>query len=71
MESLRGPVNLSMNDECAFLLEGFDRPPAIMMPYNPPYYIELMEKCGLTKAKDLYAYFMDRDHETREKLSQW
>ncbi len=68
MESLRGPVNLSRNDECAFLLEGFDRPPAIMMPYNPPYYIELMEKCGLTKAKDLYAYFMDRDHETREKV---
>ncbi|HNT01909.1 MAG TPA: hypothetical protein PKJ80_07755, partial [Candidatus Saccharicenans sp.] len=50
MEILRGPANLSMNDECAFLLEGFDRPPTIMMPYNPPYYIELMEKCGLTKA---------------------
>jgi len=57
-----------MNDECAFLLEGFDRPPVIMMPYNPPYYLELMEKCGLTKAKDLYAFFMDRDHETMEKV---
>ncbi|HNS06112.1 MAG TPA: hypothetical protein PKH53_08920, partial [Candidatus Saccharicenans sp.] len=51
-----------------FLLEGFDRPPTIMMPYNPPYYIELMEKCGLTKAKDLYAYFMDRDHETEQQV---
>jgi len=68
LEILRGPVNLSMNDECAFLLEGFDRPPVIMMPYNPPYYLELMEKCGLTKAKDLYAFFMDRDHETMEKV---
>jgi len=54
-----------------FLLEGFDRPPVIMMPYNPPYYLELMEKCGLTKAKDLYAFFMDRDHETMEKYRQW
>jgi len=42
-----------------------------MMPYNPPYYLELMEKCGLTKAKDLYAFFMDRDHETMEKYRQW
>jgi len=68
MEILRGPMNLSMNDECAFLLEGFDRPPVIMMPYNPPYYLELMEKAGLTKAKDLYAFIMSRDHETREKI---
>jgi GNAT superfamily N-acetyltransferase len=68
MEVLRGPMNLSMNDECAFLLEGFDRPPVVMMPYNPPYYIELMEKAGLTKAKDLYAFIMTRDHETQEKV---
>lgn len=70
MEILRGPMNLSMNDECAFLLEGFDEPPVIMMPYNPPYYIELMEKSGLVKAKDLYAFKMTRDHETREKVRQ-
>jgi len=68
MEILRGPMNLSMNDECAFLLEGFDSPPVIMMPYNPPYYLELMEKCGLVKAKDLYAFFMSRDHEAAEKV---
>ncbi len=68
MEILRGPMNLSMNDECAFLLEGFDRPPVVMMPYNPPYYIELMEKAGLTKARDLYAFLMTRDHQTMEKV---
>ncbi|MFP4081693.1 MAG: hypothetical protein ACLFVG_02935 [Candidatus Aminicenantes bacterium] len=70
MEVLRGPVNLSMNDECAFLLEGFDSPPVIMMPYNPPYYIELMEKCGMSKAKDLYAYYMHKDHETAAKVNK-
>ena len=68
MEVLRGPMNLSMNDECAFLLEGFDSPPVIMMPYNPPYYIQLMEKCGLIKAKDLYAFYMTKDHETAERV---
>ena len=68
LEILRGPMSLSMNDECAFLLEGFDSSPVLMMPYNPPYYLELMEKCGLTKAKDLYAFFMTRDHEAAEKV---
>jgi len=70
LEILRGPMNLSMNDECAFLLEGFEEPPVIMMPYNPPYYNELMEKAGLVKAKDLFAFKMTRDHETREKVRQ-
>jgi hypothetical protein len=70
MEVLRGPMNLSMNDECAFLAEGFDSPPVIMMSYNPRYYLDIMEKCGLVKAKDLYAFFMTRDHETAEKVQQ-
>jgi GNAT superfamily N-acetyltransferase len=70
MENLRGPMNLSMNDECAFLLEGFDSPPAILMPYNPPFYLELMESCGMKKIKDLHAYYMERDHETTKKVNQ-
>ena len=28
----------------------------VMMTYNPPYYPGLMERAGLRKAKDLYAY---------------
>jgi GNAT superfamily N-acetyltransferase len=70
MDALRGPVNLSMNDECAFLIEGFDSPPVIMMPYNHPYYLELMEKCGLRKAKDLFAFYMTKDHKTAEKVQE-
>ncbi|MBN2244824.1 MAG: hypothetical protein JW755_03160 [Candidatus Aminicenantes bacterium] len=68
METLRGPVNLSLNDECAFLLEGFDSPPVIMMPYNPPYYLELMEKYGMVKAKDLYAFFMRTDQKVPDNI---
>jgi GNAT superfamily N-acetyltransferase len=56
MERLRGPVNPSMNAECAFLLEGFNMPPVLMMPYNPPYYLSLAEAYGFCKAKDLYAF---------------
>lgn len=56
MDRMRGPMNLSMNDECGFLLEGFDSDPAIMMPYTPSYYLDLCQRYGFVKAKDLYAY---------------
>ncbi|MDA8099477.1 MAG: hypothetical protein M0042_07620 [Nitrospiraceae bacterium] len=56
IEVMRGPMNPSTNDECGFLLEGYDSPPMIMMPYTPPYYLEYMDRCGLTKSKDLFAY---------------
>ncbi len=68
MDTLRGPMNLSMNDECAFLLEGFDSPPMIMMTYNPRYYLDLMEQSGLVKAKDLYAFYMDATEAMVKKI---
>jgi len=58
LKTVMGPVNPSTNDECGLLIEGFDSSPCFMMPYNPPYYRELLEGCGLQKAKDLYANFM-------------
>jgi GNAT superfamily N-acetyltransferase len=56
LETLLGPMNLSTNYEIGLLVEGFDSDPAFMMPYNPRYYGELLEKCGLRKAKDLFAW---------------
>ena len=69
MDTLRGPMNLSLNDEAAFLAEGFDSPPMIMMSYNPRYYLDLMAACGMVKAKDLYAFRMSRDHGVAEKVA--
>jgi hypothetical protein len=58
MTVMRGPASPSTNDECGLLVDSFDKPPLIMMPYNPPYYAALIETHGLTKAMDLYAYWM-------------
>jgi len=56
MDLARGPVNPSTNETCGLLLEGFDSPPMVMMPYNPPYYLKLVETAGFAKSKDLYAF---------------
>ena len=50
---MMGPMNLSTNHECGLLVEGFDTPPMIGMPYNPPHYADFFEDWGLLKAKDL------------------
>ncbi len=56
MVKIRGPIDLSTHNNCLFLVDGFDSPPMIMMPYNPPYYPQFMEQNGWHKAKDAYAY---------------
>ncbi len=57
MEAMRGPENMSVNEEIGLLIQGFHTPPMIMMPHNPPYYEPLVEAYGFKKAMDLYAYY--------------
>jgi GNAT superfamily N-acetyltransferase len=53
---LRGPTSFSVNDECGLLVDGFETPPALMMPHNPRYYVRLIEQADFQKAKDLWVY---------------
>lgn len=61
-DAVQGPVNLSTNEELAspgVLVQGHDRPPAVMMGHTPPYYAALLERAGYAKAKDLLCYWVD------------
>ncbi len=56
-DALRGPATFSTNDECGVLVQGFDDPPAVLMPYNRPYYEDLLNRApGFAKAMDLICY---------------
>ncbi len=57
MEIMRGPENFSVNDDIGLLIQGFETPPMVMMPHNPPYYERLAEAYGFRKAMDLFAYY--------------
>lgn len=54
--SVRGPVNPSMHHELGILVDGFRSEPAIMTPWNPPYYGTMLEAAGYKKARDLFAF---------------
>ncbi|HSP77889.1 MAG TPA: N-acetyltransferase, partial [Myxococcaceae bacterium] len=66
--SVIGPMSYSTNYEVGTLIEGYDTPPAVLMAYNPPYYATLIEACGFSKAKDLYAWELSSSVEPPEKV---
>jgi hypothetical protein len=68
MDAVRGPASPSVNDEYGMLIDGFDLPPTILMSYNPPYYPNLVEACGFSKIKDLYAYKVEEKKVFTDKL---
>ncbi|MCS6930008.1 MAG: hypothetical protein NZM43_11025 [Saprospiraceae bacterium] len=61
MEKIIGPTNFSTNETCGLLVENFERPPMIMMPYNAPYYAALLETQGFQKFVDLLCYWLTPD----------
>lgn len=63
-DTLRGPCSFSTNEECALLVEGFDRPACVMIPYHPPYYARHIEVLGGQKAVDLLSYWANRENLT-------
>jgi GNAT superfamily N-acetyltransferase len=65
-----GPMNPSGNDECGLLAQGFELRPVFMMPYNPRYYLDLVERAGFKKSKDLVAFDIDLKHTPIQRLER-
>jgi len=59
MTEIRGPFYFSMDDCPGVLVEGFDYPPVLLVGHTPPYYAGLLERFGLEKYRDGYAYRID------------
>lgn len=58
LDVMRGPVMPSTNYDCGLLVDGFEHEPTFMTPWNPPSYVEMIERAGFARAKDLVAYFI-------------
>jgi len=58
LDHVRGPMSPSMNHECGLLVDGFEHPPVLMTPWNPPYYGRMVEAAGYVGVKDLLGYWI-------------
>jgi len=53
---VRGPTNFTLNERPGVLLSGADCPPVMLEAHTPPYYKEFLERFGMEKDHDLYAW---------------
>jgi GNAT superfamily N-acetyltransferase len=70
-EYVRGPLNPSLNESAGVLVDGFDTPPMVMMPHNPPEYDAYLRSAGYAKVKDLVAWIWDPRPEPPPIFRKW
>ncbi len=73
MDLMRGPGCFTTNhDYLGLLVRGHERPPVLGMPWQPTYYLNQLEACGLAKAKDLFAWeFTATGGKAPERISRF
>ena len=59
-DAIRGPASFTTLEEVGLLIDGFTRP-VLLMPYNPPYYRQLVESAGFVKAMDVHSVIFERE----------
>ncbi|MBE0683975.1 MAG: hypothetical protein IH589_18905 [Anaerolineales bacterium] len=72
-----GPKGFTPLDGFGLLVKGFEHRPAFGLPYNPAYYVDLIEAQGFTKAGESVSgyigtdiQFPERIHELAERIAQ-
>ena len=56
MTDMLGPFDLSINQQCGVLVDGFEHAPMMMMNHNPEYYPSRLEQAGFEPAAEMLAY---------------
>ncbi len=68
LTAMRGPASPSLNDTAGLLVGGFDRRPALLMPYNAPYVAAYLERYGFRRAMTMWAYYVHKKYVREDKL---
>ncbi|MGB3542670.1 hypothetical protein [Rubrivirga sp.] len=70
LTGVRGPTNPTMNDVAGLLVDGFDRPPSILLPYNHPYYEGYLQTWGFEKAMTMWAFYVHEAYINKERMAR-
>lgn len=70
MKDVLGPSNPGMMDEIGVLVDGFDKYPAILMPYSKRYYDSLIKGSGFNKEIDLLTFDVNQENVNRERINR-
>jgi GNAT superfamily N-acetyltransferase len=77
LERMLGPKGFTALDGLGLLVKGFERRPALGLPYNPSYYAELIESLGFARADEIVSgylgpviQFPERIHELAARIQE-
>jgi GNAT superfamily N-acetyltransferase len=77
LSKLLGPKGFTVLDGFGLLVKGFEHRPAFGLPYNPPYYPELIEAAGFQHERDAVSGYLGTDirfperiHELAERIAE-
>lgn len=70
LTGVRGPANPTMNDVAGLLVDGFDRPPSILLPYNFPYYQTFLERWGMKRAMTMWAFYVHEAYINSDRMAR-
>ena len=67
---INGPKGFTVFDGYGVLVKGFEHRPAFGLPYNPPYYPDLVEAAGFQPAGDILSGYMNSKMQFPETIHQ-
>ncbi len=70
LERMVGPKGFTALDGLGLLVKGFERRPALGQPYNPAYYVELIEGLGFTKTSEIVSGYLGEDIQFPERVHE-
>jgi GNAT superfamily N-acetyltransferase len=73
LQTLYGPFNLDYEDSYGILVDGRDRPPALLCGHTPPYYLDFVERYGfqVTRGENLaFAFDLNLDSPEWRRVSR-
>lgn len=70
LEQILGPKGFTALDGLGLLVKGFERRPALGLPYNPPYYPSLIESLGFEKVTDIVSGYLGAEIRFPERIHE-
>lgn len=68
LDKIIGPKGFTVFDGLGTLVQGFEHRPAFGIPYNPPYYPELITSAGFSPENDIVSGYLDKNFQMQEKI---
>ncbi len=70
LEKLTGPRGFTALDGLGMLVKGHELRPAFGLPYNPPYYVELIESLGFQRAGEIVSGYLSKACRFPERIHE-